>query len=240
MGKPLRIPMNRQFGADEQGDVEVLLRRSKTARRLSLRVSRLDGRVTLTAPAFVPEREIETFLKERSDWVRDHLASHPTTIHVQPGARLPILGQAIQVTEARVRGPKRDGDQLLVAAGRAGPHAAAYVKETARDYLTAACDGYATRLSRSYSQLALRDTRSRWGSCSSAGRLMFSWRLAMAPSRIVDYVAAHEVAHLVEMNHSAAFWAVVAKLHPSWEADRAWLREHGAWLHRYRFEEPKN
>lgn len=156
----------------------------------------------------------------------------------ESGIRLPVLGEGLQLTAAKVRRARREGDRLLVAPERAAAQAAAYVKDTARVYLSKACDGFTTRLGRSYGQLVLRDTRSRWGSCSSAGRLMFSWRLVLAPPRIVDYVAAHEVAHLVEMNHSAAFWSVVAGLHPSWQADRAWLREHGAWLHRYRFEEP--
>ncbi|MGR3434759.1 MAG: M48 family metallopeptidase, partial [Shimia sp.] len=81
----------------------------------------------------------------------------------------------------------------------------------------------------------LRDTRSRWGSCSAAGGLNYSWRLVMAPPEVLDYVAAHEVAHLAQMNHSPRFWAEVAGLMPGYEAPRGWLRRHGADLHRYRF-----
>jgi predicted metal-dependent hydrolase len=93
-------------------------------------------------------------------------------------------------------------------------------------------------LGREVAQIALRDTRSRWGSCSATGRLMFNWRLAMAPPAVLDYVAAHEVAHLVEMNHAPAFWAVVARLCPDWRAQRAWLKAHGGALQAVVFAAP--
>jgi predicted metal-dependent hydrolase len=90
---------------------------------------------------------------------------------------------------------------------------------------------------RSYTSLALRDTRSRWGSCSPDGRLMYSWRLIMAPPQVLDYVAAHEVAHLVELNHSPAYWRVVTGICPDWKRHRDWLRTHGSSLHRLRFQD---
>ena len=83
--------------------------------------------------------------------------------------------------------------------------------------------------------IALRDTRSRWGSCTAQGRLMFSWRLAMAPDGVLDYVAAHEVAHLAHMNHAPAFWAEVGRLMPDWTARRDWLRRNGAALQAWQF-----
>ncbi len=88
---------------------------------------------------------------------------------------------------------------------------------------------------RPFHRLTLRDTRSRWGSCTVDGGLMYSWRLAMAPPEVLDYVAAHEVAHLVEMNHAPAFWAVVRRLVPDYAPRRAWLKQHGQRLHAYRF-----
>src|SRR5690606_32603283 len=110
-----------------------------------------------------------------------------------------------------------------------------WLKALARDRLAAAADRHAATLGRGYRSLVLRDTRSRWGSCAADGRLMFSWRLAMAPPEVLDYVAAHEVAHLAEMNHSPAFWAVVERLMPDHRAPRAWLRAEGAALHRWNF-----
>ena len=105
----------------------------------------------------------------------------------------------------------------------------------ARDALAAAADGYAARLGRTYTGLSLRDPRSRWGSCSSAGRLMFSWRLILAPVDVLEYVAAHEVAHLAHMNHGPGFWAEVDRIHGPHGPPRQWLRTYGASLHRFRF-----
>jgi len=113
----------------------------------------------------------------------------------------------------------------------------AFLKLQARGRLQVACEFYAERLGRGFGKITLRDTRSRWGSCSANGDLMFSWRLIMAPPEVLDYVAAHEVAHLVEMNHSAAYWDVVRGIYPDYEAPRCWLKANGGLLHRYRFDD---
>ncbi|GAB1364540.1 hypothetical protein MASR1M32_37760 [Rhodobacter sp.] len=105
----------------------------------------------------------------------------------------------------------------------------------ARDRLALASTRYAAQVGRRYGKLVLRDTRSRWGSCSHDGTLMYSWRLIMAPPSVLEYVAAHEVAHLVEMNHSPDYWAVVEGIFPGWKRQRAWLHDQGGGLHRYRF-----
>ena len=111
----------------------------------------------------------------------------------------------------------------------------AFYKTMARDRLVQASDGYAKILGRSFSRITLRDTRSRWGSCTSDGNLMYSWRLIMAPPKVQNYVAAHEVCHLVEMNHSKAFWRQVAAIYPDYKQQQVWLQEHGSYLHRYQF-----
>jgi len=109
------------------------------------------------------------------------------------------------------------------------------LKSLARDHLALASDCYAHRVGRPYQGLRLRDTRSRWGSCTSDGYLMYSWRLIMAPPEVLDYVAAHEVAHLVEMNHSKAFWSLVSDIYGDYQEPRNWLRKSGNHLHRYDF-----
>ena len=156
------------------------------------------------------------------------------------GAALPVAGEALIVAPAAVRMCRIDEGRLLVPQTRpAGPAVAGWLRERARAALAEACDRHAAALpagSRRLTAMALRDTRSRWGSCTAQGRLMFSWRLAMAPPVVLDYVAAHEVAHLAHLDHSPAFWAMVARLHPGWQARRDWLRRHGpalqAWVFR--------
>ncbi|MGI1663935.1 M48 family metallopeptidase [Palleronia sp. KMU-117] len=215
--------------------ITVTLKRSARARRLVLRVSRHDGRVTLTLPDHVSERKAMDFARTREGWLREALSALPPTEAVGPGTRLPVLGQALVLAPARVRAPRREGDVLVVPEGRPAAATAAWLKALARDRLAEASDRHAARLGRPYSALRLRDTRSRWGSCSSEGILMYSWRLVMAPEAVLDYVAAHEVAHLARMDHSPAFWEVVARLCPDHARHRRWLREHGGSLHRFAF-----
>lgn len=216
-------------------EVEVRLRWSAQARRLSLRVSRMDGRVTLSVPPGISLGTAEAFLRRKAGWVRGHLATQPPAERPALGALVPVEGRVRRIAAAQGR-PRLAGDALEVNPSReVAPQVAAVLKALARDRLAAACDAHAAQLNRRYTALVLRDPRTRWGSCSSGGRLMFSWRLVMAPPEVLDYVAAHEVAHLVEMNHSAAFWAQVARICPDHARHRAWLRDRGADLHRMRF-----
>lgn len=217
--------------------VRLVLRRSASARRYSLRVSRLDGQVTLTMPKSASVAQALGFARGQEGWIRSRLAEQPDEVLADIGAVLPVHGRDMPVVEAaRTR--------LNLAAGRIeisdrAPSAPAAVagllRALARDRLVSAADMYSTALGRSYSRITLRDTRSRWGSCSSQGALMFSWRLILAPPAVLDYVAAHEVAHLAEMNHGPKFWATLERLSPGHAPQRAWLRRHGPGLHRYRF-----
>ncbi|EYD77353.1 Zinc metalloprotease [Rubellimicrobium mesophilum DSM 19309] len=215
--------------------VAVSLRRSARARRLSLRISGTDGRVTLTLPLRARLGDGLAFLREREGWLRGHLSRAPVAIVPAFGRAIPFEGR--EVLLCRTEGGLRlEGDRLLMpgrADGLSG-RLAGFLRAAARDRLAAACDRHAAALGRRYRKLTLRDTRSRWGSCTSDGDLMFSWRLVLAPPPVLDYVVAHEVGHLAEMNHSPAFWAVVERLCPGHEGPRDWLRAEGAGLHRLR------
>lgn len=223
---------------DGNPPVEVQLKRSSRARRLSLRISRLDGRATLTLPTRVPEREGMAFLRDREDWLRRHLADVEPEQVVALGGTVLFRGEPLPLVPADVKRARMvDGAlQLPDDPTMTGKRVAAFLKLQARDALADASDRYAAALGKSYGRITLRDTRSRWGSCSSAGDLMYSWRLIMAPPAVLDYVAAHEVAHLQHMDHSDRFWGAVEKLFPDHKACRAWLRTHGNTLHRVRFD----
>ncbi|MGJ8545952.1 MAG: M48 family metallopeptidase [Sulfitobacter sp.] len=217
--------------------VPLTLRRSAQARRISLRISQLDGRVTLTLPTRLPEDEALSFARSKEPWIRKHLAARGVDVAIRPGAQLPLGGQLLQVVQGQGRRVEIAGGQIAVPGdpARMGTRLSAHLRELARDRLAGACDDYAAALGRPYSKITLRDTRSRWGSCTSDGALMFSWRLIMAPAQVLDYVAAHEVAHLAQMNHSAAFWSEVERIFGEYQTARNWLRENGSDLHRYRF-----
>lgn len=224
-----------QITLSDNPPVEILLRRSARARRLSLRVSRLDGRVTLTLPRGASEREARRFAEEKLRWIEGALAKQAESVAIAPGAELPVEGISRLVVAGSGRSARLMPGTLMVPADRPGPAAVALIRHLARDRLAEAVERHADAVGKRFGRLTLRDTRSRWGSCSHEGNLMFSWRLVLAPHEVLDYVAAHEVAHLVHMDHSADFWSVVESLYPDYQRQRAWLRREGHALHRYRF-----
>lgn len=217
--------------------IPLILRRSARAKRISLRISQLDGRVTLTLPKRLAEREALEFARSKEGWIRKHLDARGADIPVLVGAEVPVGGQLLQVVRGQGRRVQIGVDRIAVPGpeDRIGTRLASHLKQVARDRLAEASDTYATRLGKGYTRLTLRDTRSRWGSCTSDGGLMFSWRLIMTPPDVLNYVAAHEVAHLAQMNHSPAFWAEVMRIYGDYDPPRRWLRIHGGSLHRYRF-----
>ena len=217
--------------------LEVVLRRSARARRFSLRVSRIDGRVTLSMPDHAREAEALAFAQGHAEWIRRALERNGPRVAVGFGLQLPVQGRLLTLTPAGVRAPKVEGDRLLLPADpqRAAVRAATYLRLLARQQLQSASDHYAAQIGRSFRTITLRDTRSRWGSCTTDGRLMYSWRLILAPPSVLSYVAAHEVAHLAEMNHSDRFWKIVGRLMPEFEIHRRWLRSDGDRLHQFDF-----
>lgn len=217
--------------------IPLILRRSARARRISLRISQLDGRVTLTLPKRLAIGEALDFARQKETWIRQHLEARGADVSVGLGADVPVGGTLLRVVSASGKSVEIGATEVAVPgpADRVGARLSGYLKQVARDRLAGACDDYAARLGRSYSRITLRDTRSRWGSCTSEGALMFSWRLIMMPPEILDYVAAHEVGHLAQMNHSPAFWSEVDRIYGDYKPARAWLRKNGGDLHRYRF-----
>lgn len=217
--------------------IEITLRRSARSRRFSLRVSRLDGRVTLSLPLRAREAEAMAFARAQEGWIRRALKTVPDVAVIGFGAAFPFEGRQLELRQGSGRAIRIENDLLLVPGDEAQlpRRLAAFLKLCARDRLVAASDKYAAQLGLSCRGVTLRDTRSRWGSCTHDGRLMYSWRLIMAPPAVLEYVAAHEVSHLAEMNHSPAFWRQVARLYPGYETPRKWLKTEGRKLHAFRF-----
>lgn len=217
-----------EAGIVVDGDIAIAIRRSARARRMTLRVARAGGGVVLTLPLRASLKEAQAFAQSRAQWLRQARLGMAELRRVDHGTLLPVGGRKIEVTPYGGRLVRQQGDCLFIPESRpAGVVVAAWLKQVARSQLAAACDRHAARLGLGYAALSLRDTRSRWGSCTHDRRLMFSWRLAMAPFEVLDYVAAHEVAHLRHMDHSQAFWDCCAALMPEHAAHRRWLKDHG-------------
>ena len=215
--------------------IEINLRRKKNARRLTLRVA-ADG-VYLTIPLRTALKEAEAFANKQEGWIRGKLEKQPEKQLVGQDERVLVEGNYYQIKETKGRAVYLENNHINVPgpASKYPSKIKAFLKERARMRLVSASDHYAGQLGESYGRITLRDTRSRWGSCTSTGNLMYSWRLIMAPVEILNYVAAHEVCHLVEMNHSKRFWDLVENLDANYKVHRSWLREHGTRLHRIDF-----
>jgi predicted metal-dependent hydrolase len=217
--------------------IPVALRRSERARRLLIRLDLQNGGIELVLPGDASPAKGFRFLEQHTGWIAARLAALPPRIAFSPGTEVPILGRLRRIChhpEDRA-GVRLVHDEIRVsgAAEHVGRRVKDWLKATARRELASRARAAAAAVGRVPTRITVRDTVSRWGSCSSSGALSFSWRLILAPEAVLDYVVAHEVAHLKEMHHGPRFWALVGLLVPDPAAARTWLRQEGASLHRY-------
>ena len=207
------------------------------ARRLILRLDDRKREADAVAPSRKKIGEAAAVARDRVDWIAEHLQALPETVALQDGAQIMLRGEPCEISlEGTGRLPKLEiGPPLILRAPgdseTIGKRVERYLRKSAKSDLSDAVIRYCERLGVEARRVTVKDTRSRWGSCTSDGRLAFSWRLIMAPNEVLEYVAAHECAHLLEMNHSPAFWAHVETCRPNWKAERKWLRQNGRDLH---------
>lgn len=215
----------------------VTLKRLATARRYTLRVRAALGRAILTMPQRGTLKHAEDFAQRHAAWIGSQMAQWPQPIPFKPGYSIPLRGEDCRIIHvpARISRIWRQGDHIYVAGDEdhIPRYVEAFLKSEARRDLAAAVARYAACLGLFPKRISLRDTISRWGSCSSSGALNFSWRLILAPPYVLDYVAAHEVVHWIHRNHSPAFWALTQQVCPQRDVAEAWLRREGASLHRF-------
>ncbi|HTJ63990.1 MAG TPA: SprT family zinc-dependent metalloprotease [Alphaproteobacteria bacterium] len=204
-----------------------------------MRVDNARQRVVLVAPAALARRHAMDFLIRHQGWLNTRLAQLPAAQPFADGATVPILGEphVIHGDATRLRGLVSRGAGVVTVPGapdHLGRKLTDFLKKEAKREIETRANAKATAIGKRIAGLSLRDTRSRWGSCSTRGRLAFSWRLILAPEWVLDYVVAHEVAHLKEMNHGPRFWSLCADLtETDPKAARAWLKQHGGTLHAY-------
>jgi predicted metal-dependent hydrolase len=216
--------------------VKVRLEVNSKATRLILRLDERRREAVAVAPS---PRQIEAaaaFAAERVEWISTRLQHLPEIVRFEDGAVFRYRGASCMIScegEGRLARLLAGEPRILSVPGDAETtpmRVVRYLKKQARADLTRAVVRHCETLGVSCQSVSIKDTRSRWGSCTFDGQLSFSWRLIMAPPAVLDYVAAHECAHLKEMNHSPKFWANVARCCPDWKRQRAWLRIHGAEL----------
>lgn len=202
-----------------------------------IRILEAAGTAELVLPRRVPLAEGLQFAAENAAWIGRRLAALPPHVPFTEGAIVPIFDRPVGLrrTEAS-RGPIVRRDNLLhvpADEARFAQRVRAWFIAEARHEISERVLIMATRIDRRVKRISIRDPETRWGSCSTLGTLCFSWRLVMAPARVMDYVIAHEVAHLKAMHHGARFWSLVETLYGDPEPARLWLNENGLKLRRY-------
>ena len=216
--------------------VIVRLEINPKAKRLILRLDERNREAVAIAPSRRKLSDAAAFASERIDWLAAQLSALPESVALSAGNQVALRGDPCQISLA---GPGRravlePGPPIILrvpgAPETTHKRVERFLRHEAKQDLTRAVEHYCALLQVEARRVTIKDTRSRWGSCTSDGRLAFSWRLIMAPPYVLDYVAAHECAHLLEMNHSAAFWAHVTTCRPDWKTERKWLRQHGRQL----------
>ncbi|MER0236582.1 SprT family zinc-dependent metalloprotease [Fulvimarina sp. MAC8] len=220
--------------------VPLTVRENARAKRLILRIAP-DGGAVVTVPPRTRKKTLSDFITRHRDWIAERAGGSVAPVFVADGGSIPLRGDTVRLVHSGGRRVSRlDAELGELSIGGMPEHFGRRVKDflrkEAKADLMAAVDTHSARVGLSPKAVALKDTVSRWGSCTSDRRLSFSWRIVMAPPYVLDYLAAHEVAHFKEMNHSAAFWAVCRDLCPRMDEGRAWLKANGASLHRIRFE----
>ncbi len=218
--------------------VRVALNWNRRARRYTLRLAGAVREPVVTIPARGSLAEARVFLDRHAGWLKARLDALPAAVPLADGALVPLRGEMLRVSHRPGRGLVRveraGGEAVLVVHGDAAHlprRIADFLKREARADFTAATARHAKALGVTVTAIRLGDPSSRWGSCSSSGTIAYSWRVVMAPPSVLDYLVAHEVAHLREMNHSPRFWKLVRQLCPGMDEAKAWLTRHGAGLH---------
>ena len=215
------------------------IRENSRATRLTLRIEPGGRALRMSVPVGISEQEIDRFLHRHHGWLATRLSKLPKPSGLSDGGQVSIRGIPHRIVRTgKVRGVTEtceiDGEAVLMVGGapeHLGRRISDYLKKLARSDLEEAVARHTETLGKPATGLRVKDTRSRWGSCTSDGKLSFSWRIAMAPEHVIDYLAAHEVAHLAEMNHGPKFWSLCKQLCPDTDRAKTWLKRNGSALH---------
>ncbi len=213
---------------------------SKRARRMALRLDAHTRQMLLVVPQRASLKSAFRFAEENQEWIREKLRALPRPVALRDGAVIPVFGKdrrivvlynpALKFTDIQLR-----KDELIVTTNKADPslRIRRFLMEEAKRRLTTMAEEKAALIRRRVIEVQVKDTKSRWGSCADNGYIAFSWRLIFAPLKAIDYVVAHEVAHLAHMDHSGNFWRVCEEL--SWDFDegKGWMDANGHELMRY-------
>jgi hypothetical protein len=214
----------------------IVVTKRARCRNLIIRYQPLGSYITLTIPRHVSIKQGLDFVAQKKSWLEQHIGEITPQVMFTDGARFPVQGDELTIRHVGGRGVVERVDNEIIVPGDADfieRRVRDWVKRYAKNTLTEITLNIAARHGLSYRSITVKDTRSRWGSCTHDGHLSFSWRLIFAPADVLEYVVCHEMAHLEHMDHSAAFWAVVHDLMPNYRPAKRWLKQQGSSLYAY-------
>lgn len=233
----MKPPLSTHFIDIGEFHLPIKIKRHRTSRRLIVRYQPLQKSISLTLPQRVSLKQGLHFVNERREWILRQVMQYSHVTFFVHGQVIPVLGKNIRLEHNGGRGVTCEHEGVLQVYGSSEFMERRVkkwlVQKTKTEIITLA-ENFASRLGiKKIGNITLRDTSSRWGSCSHDGNLSFSWRLVFAPYEVLQYIVAHEVAHIREHNHSADFWALVAQLCPEFQTSRNWLKRNGKTLYMY-------
>lgn len=217
-------------------NIQIEVIRKKGKKNLSLKLNQKTRTPEVSIPYFCPIFIAKSFVEKHIIWLKKHLQMTPEKRTFSDGMNICLLGQNLIIRcmpNACIT--HIDGNQLLVSANKEHIHRRIkdFIKKQAYNYIRSKADEISKKSGKKIGKITLRDTSSRWGSCSSSGNLSFCWRLALAPIFVIDYVIIHEVAHLTHMNHSDDFWKHLKELGGQTRNAKKWLKENASYLHSF-------
>lgn len=225
------------FDIEKEIDFPIKVVRSSRAKKLSLRIDIKKRMPVLTVPRFCSKKRAVTFVNENKGWIDTHLAKLPLSKFFKDGEEILLLGQKIHIKHApEVKcGVFLDNGILYVSGEEEFLHRRVkdYIKEQAAKKFLELSREKSQRIGCQVKRVCIKDTKTRWGSCSTLNNLNYSWRIALAPAEVIDYMMAHEVAHLKHHNHSQEFWDCVKGLCSNYQESEKWLKKYGAELNLY-------
>ena len=225
------------FDISEAVGMDIKVVPSRMGHKLSLHIDSKERRPVLSVPRFCSRKQAISFVNEHMDWIINSLGRLPALQYFTDGLVISLFGEDITIKHCPNErgGAWRDGDFLCVSGD------VAFLHRRVKDYIKAESAKvfyeHSLRLSKKLGcplkGVSIKDTKSRWGSCSTLNHINYSWRIALAPSATIDYLMAHEVAHLKHPDHSESFWCCVAELEPNWQEGHDWLKKHGKKLYAF-------
>ena len=218
---------------------DIIVNRNKKIRKLSLKVCKVSGSISINAPMYISHSVLKTFFYKNLNWISKQINECVVIQNIKDGLYIPVEGDLweILVTKSNSRTQFFGSNKILV------PMDSSNIGKEVQNFLIRHCKSVmipiilkkSDLIKKKLRKISFKDTKSRWGSCTSNGTIMLNWRLIMAPPSVYKYVIIHELSHLVHMDHSSFFWRQVSELHPNYRDDRDWLRTNGKELRKYIF-----